>query len=120
MGGEYAVFVSDLFAGLGAVELRRMFGGHGLYHGGIIIGLVIGDELFLKTDEQTRPQFQAGGGTPFVYAGKGKPIVTSYWSPPAEALESAQDMLPWARLAHAAALRSAARKPAGRKRSKPA
>jgi len=117
MNDEYTVFLSDLFVGLGPVDLRRMFGGQGLYHQDIIIGLIIGDALFLKTDEQTRPQFQAAGGEPFVYTGKGKPVTTSYWSPPAEAFESAQDMLSWARLAWAAALRGAARKPAKPKRS---
>ena len=101
----------------GPVELRRMFGGQGLYHQDIIIGLIIGEALFLKTDEETRPRFEAGGGAPFIYTGKGKPVRTSYWSPPAEAFESAEDMLPWARLAWAAALRAAARKPAKRKRS---
>lgn len=116
MDNEYTVFLSDLFSGLGPVDLRRMFGGQGLYHQDIIIGLIIGDALFLKTDEQTRPQFQAAGGEPFVYTGKGKPVATSYWSPPAEAFESAQDMLPWARLAQAAALRGAARKPVRKKR----
>jgi DNA transformation protein len=114
MDNEYTVFLSDLFSGLGPVDLRRMFGGQGLYHQDIIIGLIIGEALFLKTDEQTRLQFQAAGGEPFVYTGKGKPVTTSYWSPPAEAFESAQDMLPWARLAQAAALRGAARKPAKR------
>lgn len=118
MNDEYAVFLSDLFSGLGPVDLRRMFGGKGLYHQDIIIGLIVGEALFLKTDEQTRPLFQAGGGAPFVYTGKGKPVTTSYWSPPVEAFESAEDMLPWARLAQAAALRSAARKPAKRKRSR--
>ncbi len=115
MADEYAVFLSDLFAGLGPVELRRMFGGQGLYHDDLIIGLIIGEALFLKTDEETRPLFQAGDGSPFVYTGKGKPVTTSYWSPPVEAFESAEDMLPWARLAQEAALRSAARKPAKRK-----
>ncbi|WP_368562299.1 TfoX/Sxy family protein [Pseudoxanthomonas sp. UTMC 1351] len=117
MDDEYTVFLSDLFSALGPVDLRRMFGGRGLYYQDIIIGLIIGEALFLKTDEQTRPQFQAAGGEPFVYTGKGKPITTSYWSPPAEAFESAQDMLPWAQLAWAAALRGAAKKPAKRKRS---
>lgn len=117
MSEDFHNFLSDLFAELGPVTLRRMFGGQGLYHDGIIIGLIIGEELFLKTDQETRPQFQAGGGAPFVYPGKDKLVTTSYWSPPAEALESAQDMLPWARRAYAAAQRSAARKPARRTRS---
>ena len=55
------------------------------------------------------------GGMPFVYDGKGKPITMSYWTVPGGAMDSPEAMLPWARLALAAALRSAASKPAKKK-----
>ena len=105
MGESFTSYLRDLFADLGPVSLRKMFGGQGLYHDGVIIGLVIGDELFLKTDAITRTAFEQAGGEPFTYQGKGKPVVMSYFSPPAEAMESAQSMKPWARLAWEAALR---------------
>ncbi len=105
MGKSFTSYLRDLFADLGPVSLRKMFGGQGLYHDGVIIGLVIGDELFLKTDAITRTAFEQAGGEPFTYQGKGKPVVMSYFSPPAEAMESAQSMKPWARLAWEAALR---------------
>lgn len=108
MSESFARYLRDLFAELGPVSLRKMFGGQGLYHEGVIIGLVIGDELFLKTDAITRSAFEQAGGEPFVYLGKGKPVVMSYLSPPAEAMESAQSMEPWARLAWEAALRKRA------------
>ena len=115
MGESFTSYLRELFAQLGPVTLRKMFGGQGLYHDGIIIGLVIGDELFLKTDAITRNAFEQAGGQPFTYQGKDKPVVTSYLSPPAEAMESAHAMQPWARLAWEAALR----KPAGVKPAKP-
>lgn len=105
MGESFTSYLRDLFAELGPVSLRKMFGGQGLYHDGVIIGLVIGDELFLKTDAITRGAFEQAGGEPFTYQGKGKPVVMSYFSPPAEAMESAQAMKPWAQLAWEAALR---------------
>lgn len=104
-GDSFSLYLRDLFCELGRVTLRRMFGGQGIYHDGIIIGLVIGEELFLKTDLVSRDAFAQAGGEPFTYLGKGKPVVMSYWAPPAEALESARSMLPWARLAYEAALR---------------
>ncbi len=116
MGESFASYLGDLFAELGPVSLRRMFGGQGLYHDGVIIGLVIGDELFLKTDAITRSAFEKAGGEPFTYQGKGKPVVMSYLSPPAEAMESAQAMEPWARLAWEAALRKRAGEKPGQKR----
>lgn len=119
MGESFTSYLRDLFTELGPVSLRKMFGGQGLYHDGVIIGLVIGDELFLKTDAVTRSAFEQAGGAPFTYQGKGKPVVMSYLSPPAEAMESAQSMAPWARLAfEAAARKRAGEKPAAKRRSK--
>ena len=108
MSESFASYLRDLFAELGPVSLRKMFGGQGLYHDGLIIGLVIGDELFLKTDAITRSAFEQAGGEPFTYRGKGKPVVMSYLSPPTEAMESAHSMKPWAQLAWEAALRKQA------------
>ncbi|MGH8026082.1 MAG: TfoX/Sxy family protein [Pseudoxanthomonas sp.] len=105
MSESFTSYLRDLFSELGPVVLRKMFGGQGLYHDGLIIGLVIGEELFLKTDAATVGAFEQAGGHPFVYQGKGKPVTMSYWLPPAEAMESSQAMHPWARLAYEAAVR---------------
>jgi DNA transformation protein and related proteins len=88
----------------GAVRARAMFGGHGLYVDDLFVAIVAFDRLFLKTDATTRPRFAAAGGEAFVYDGKGKPIEMSYWTVPAEAMESPALMAPWARLAMQAAL----------------
>lgn len=108
MADAFIAHLHDLFASLGEVKTRAMFGGHGLYVDGLIIGVLIDDVLYLKTDGQTRARFESAGGAPFTYAyghGRGAPATTSYWSPPDEAMESPQAMLPWARLAREAALR---------------
>lgn len=107
----------ELFAPLGKARARRMFGGQGLYVDELFIALIAEGQLYLKTHEATRQAFADAGGQPFVYAGsKHKPtVVMSYWTPPAEALESPALMMPWARRAMEAAL--AARKPAKSPRS---
>ena len=105
MSESFTSYLRDLFSELGPVTLRKMFGGQGLYHDGLIIGLVIGDELYLKTDAVSVDAFEQAGGHPFVYQGKGKPLTMSYWLPPAEAMESAQAMRPWAKLAYEASVR---------------
>lgn len=108
MADAFIAHLHDLFAPLGAVRTRAMFGGHGLYVDGLIIGVVIDDVLYLKTDAETRARFESAGGAPFTYAlgqGRKAPVATSYWSLPDEAMESPQAMLPWARLAREAALR---------------
>lgn len=108
--GTDVEWLHDLFEPFGAVTIRAMFGGHGIYRDGTIFAIAIDGELYLKIDDETRPHFEAAGSAPFVYASTGRPPITmSYWSVPAEALDSPQDLLPWARLAHAAALRKAKR-----------
>jgi DNA transformation protein and related proteins len=102
----------ELLAPLGAVRAKRMFGGHGLYVDELFVALVVFERLYLKVDAQTQPAFKAAGCEPFVYDGKNKPITVSYWTVPAEAMESPASMQPWARQAIEAALRARAAKPA--------
>lgn len=104
-----ADYLHDLFAEAGPIRLRPMFGGQGVYLDEWMIGLVMETALYLKTDALTEAAFRDGGGERFIYRGKPRTIATRYWSPPAEALESAAAMLPWAQRALAAAQRKAAR-----------
>ena len=115
MSTDFIAWLQELFADFGVVSARAMFGGHGLYHDGVMFAVAIGDGLYLKVDSQTRPLFEAEGCEPFVYRQTEKPLTMSYWSAPAAAMDSPQAMLPWARLAYAAALRKpAARTPRNR------
>jgi DNA transformation protein len=99
-----------------------MFGGHGIYLGDLMFGLVDDDEIFLKTDDETRPAFEGAGCRRWVYSGGGKKTETSYFRPPDAAHESPEDMEPWGRLALESARRaaSAKRAKARKKPGKPA
>ncbi len=102
----------ELLAVLGPIHSKRMFGGHGLYADDVFVAIISGDQLYLKTDAQTRPRFEAAGCAEFRYDRRSKDgsVTTAslgYYQPPEEALESAALMAPWARLAMEAALRSA-------------
>ncbi|HKX94135.1 MAG TPA: TfoX/Sxy family protein [Methylibium sp.] len=114
-GDDFATHCVELLLPLGAARAQRMFGGHGLYLGELMVGLIAQEQLYLKTDAQTLPQWQDAGGRPFVYEsrrdGTVKTTAMSYWTPPEEAIESPAAMLPWARLALEAALRAQAAKP---------
>lgn len=94
----------ELLAGVGRPRSRRMFGGHGLYVDDLFVAIVAGEQLFLKTTETTAPRFQAAGGRPFTYLRQGREATLGFWTVPAEAMESAALMAPWARLALQAAL----------------
>ena len=105
----FADHAVDLLSGLGPVDARRMFGGYGIYARGVMFALLDDDELFLKTDDETRDRFRAAGCRMWVY---GRMAETNYYRPPDEAHEDADAMLPWARLGLAAALRRRAAKDA--------
>ncbi len=106
----FVEFAVDLLSRLGPVRARAMFGGHGIYCGDLMIGLVDDDEVFLKTDAVTRPAFVAAGCRCWVYEDATRRMETGYFRPPDEAHESAEDMEPWGRLALEAARRAAAEK----------
>ena len=109
----------ELLSPLGRCTTRAMFGGHGVYLDGSIVGIVIDGALYLKVDGESEAAFRAAGSTPFTYTATARPIEMSYWSVPEEALESREAMRPWAQRALAAALRkeqARARKKVGTKR----
>lgn len=102
----FADHCAELLAPLGAVRVKRMFGGHGIYVDDVFIAIVQGDTLYLKTDTQSRPRFEAAGSREFTYRQQGATRSLGYWAAPVEAMDSPAGMRPWARLALEAALRA--------------
>jgi len=102
----------ELLSPLGAARARRMFGGHGLYVDDLFIAIVMDEQLYLKVDDGARDAFVRAGSVPFTYASRdGESMTMSYYTAPEAAMESPAEMLPWARLALAAALAARARLP---------
>ena len=115
-----AEFIHDLFQPFGAVSVRRMFGGAGLFADGVMFGLVSGGQIYLKVDATTVPCFEHEQCEPFEYSTKnGKRALTSYWRLPDRLYDDADELARWARRALAAARRGAAVKPeSGKRRTK--
>lgn len=107
MSEAFIAHLRDLASGFGALSARSMFGGHGIYHDGLMIALIADEAVYLKVDTQTAPHFRAAGCEPFVYTRQRKPIELSFWSVPESAMDSPQDMKHWLTLAYQAALRKA-------------
>lgn len=101
----------ELLEPTGSVRARRMFGGWGIDRDGVMFAVVIGGELGLKVDDANREQFQAAGSQPLVYRMRGRDLPMSFWRAPDAALDSAEAMAPWARLALQAATRKQAAGP---------
>lgn len=100
--------IADLFSGLGPVQVKKMFGGKGIYHNGVIVAVELRGELMLKADAETAPDFAAAGCTQWTYTGSrhGKLVAMPYWTAPDGALDDADAMTPWARKAYEAGLRA--------------
>lgn len=114
-------YVLELLAPLGSVSARPMFGGVGLFHNGMMFGLIARDELFLKVGDANRSAYEAAGEAPFSYETKhGLHTIGSYWRCPPELLDDAKKFQAWARQAVQAAAVAARSKPRARgKRSTP-
>jgi DNA transformation protein len=102
--------IRDLFRDFGPVDIRRMFGGVGVFVDGLMIALVTRDDvIYLKADTETIPSFENEGLAPFSYATKnGEHQLTSYWRMPDRLYDDPEELARWARDAHAVALRKAA------------
>jgi DNA transformation protein and related proteins len=115
--GNLAAYLLELLAPLGPVSARRMFGGVGLFHGGMMFGLIARDELFLKVSDANRPAYEEAGEAPFSYDTKhGVHTIPSYWRCPPELLDDVEAFQDWARQAVEAAVVASRRKNAPRKR----
>jgi DNA transformation protein and related proteins len=99
--------IEDMFAALGEVTIRRMFGGKGVYHHGLILAVEFHGEMLLKADAITGPEFEAAGARRWAYEGKaGKQVLMPYWSIPDDAYDDPEEMGRWVRLAYQAAVRA--------------
>jgi DNA transformation protein len=117
---EFIRYLRDQFRRWGPVEIRRMFGGHGIFRGGVMFALIHDETLFLRSDDANRAAFAAAGMGPFRYRRRGKLVDLAYHQAPPEAVEDSDVLGQWADLGFAAAQRRAEarlKKPAARKRT---
>ncbi len=103
---EFVEYLKEAFREFGPIHARKMFGGHGIYYEGVMIGLVADDTLYLKADRESAPKFVDNGLTQFKYPKGDKMVGMSYYLAPEEALEDPSEMREWAQIAHEAALRA--------------
>jgi DNA transformation protein len=115
---DFIPFVQELLEDWASVSARRMFGGYGLYHEGLMFAIVMEQRLYLKVDEVNRPEFEALGLAPFTYAMKGRDVALSYWAAPDAIFDEPSVAVRWARSAWDAALRGHLAKAQARERAK--
>ncbi|MDX3924869.1 MAG: TfoX/Sxy family protein [Shinella sp.] len=100
--------IEEMFEALGPITIRRMFGGKGIYHQGRILALEVDDEILLKADAESAPDFERAGCRQWAYHGKkaGAPVKMPYWTIPEEAFDDPDIMAEWVKRAYGAALRA--------------
>jgi DNA transformation protein len=109
-------YVKELFAGVGSVQIKRMFGGAGGYADGVMFLLLDGDTIHIKVDEALKVELRAEGSGPFEWTPQngpraGEKIDLGYWRLPESALDDPDEAAMWGRKALTIARAKAAAKP---------
>ena len=100
-------YVLEHLERFGGVTARRMFGGQGLFKGGLMFALIADGQLFFKVDDSNRADFEAVKSQPFTYDKKeGKTGNLSYWYVPDEIIEDPDELKGWAAKAYAVAVKA--------------
>ncbi len=99
-----AELAQDLFAGLGSIRIKRMFGGAGVYAGEVMFALIADDTIHIKADASLARALEAEGSGPFVWVPPrgpkaGQAIAMSYWRLPDAALDDPELACEWGRRA---------------------
>ena len=103
---DYVIYVIGQLASFGAVHARSMFGGFGLYRDGVIIGIIIDNETYFKTDKESEKHFLAHDSEPFSYHKDGKVIKMSYWKVSEQILENRDVLYDFAMRAYSVSIAS--------------
>lgn len=109
VSADYLNYVLEQLAGLAGVSSRRMFGGVGLYCDELFFGLIDNDVLYLRVNDDNRPEYTARGMPQFRPYADRPQLSMSYYEVPADVLEDAPQLVEWARRSVGAALAAAKR-----------
>ncbi|HEY3813111.1 MAG TPA: TfoX/Sxy family protein [Caulobacteraceae bacterium] len=108
--------LKDALAFLPGLEVKRMFGGAGVYSGGLMFGLADDDMLWIKADADNLPAFEAEGLPLFVYRTRdGEQMTLNYRQAPEAVFEDREAARRWCQLGIDAALRAKAKKTSKKK-----
>jgi DNA transformation protein len=115
-------YIRELFQHFRPVDVRRMFGGAGIFCDGLMFGLIFDGAIFLKIDDETIPDFEREGSQPFVYTRAKSPgrvgkHSLGYWRLPERLYDDPEELAVWAARSFAIAQR---KKAAGKPRPKKA
>jgi DNA transformation protein len=105
---EFTDYLNEVFELFGPIRARKMFGGYGIYHDGIMFGLVADDTLYLKVDGTIKDLFLERGLGAFQYEKNGRLVSMSYHLAPDEIFDDPEMAREWARRSFEVAFRARA------------
>jgi DNA transformation protein len=103
---DYVEYLKEVFDQFGPIQPRRMFGGYGIFHKGLMFALVADDTLYLKADETISQHFTELELEQFSYEKQGKAFKMSYYMAPEDIFDDPEEAKIWADRSYAAAVRS--------------
>jgi DNA transformation protein and related proteins len=107
---SYRAFIVDqLSRVVRQIRHRSMFGGVGIYAGDHFFALLADDTLYFKVDDSNRPDFERQGMGPFKPYGEAGESM-GYYEVPADLLDDADALRPWAERAIAVAASKSVRR----------
>ena len=120
ISAEYREYVRDLFSGLGPIDIKRMFGGAGVYLDDACFALILStEEILMRGDETLGPCYEDEGSEQWIYDGKNPkrgPVAMPYWRLPDSAQDDPDEAVEWARRSLVPAMQAAAEKRAAKAR----
>ena len=119
LSAEYREHILDLFAGVGPIRIKRMFGGAGVYLDDACFAIVFrSEEIMMRGDAEVGPKYEAEGSSQWIYENERRgPVAMPYWRLPDSAQDDPDEAAAWARLSLEPARKAATEKAAKKARS---
>lgn len=92
---QTTLYVKDQLSDFADVEMKKMFGGIGIFLDGIMFGMITAKEEFMmRVGEENIQDFKSKDSKPFHHEKKGKGM--PYWEVPVDVAEERTELKAWA------------------------
>ncbi len=95
VSASYREFVLEQLGAVVSVTSKSMFGGVGIYSGGLFFALMDDDTLYFKVDDSNRGDFESRGMGAFHPFGDERAM--GYFEVPADVIEDTDELEGWTR-----------------------
>lgn len=121
ISSDLVAYVKSQLVGLGTVQTCSIFGGVGIQIDNRLVAVVMGEHVYLHTDEGNRPDYLARGMGPLRPYPNAFNLTTDQYQCPADIVHDAEQLRAWAQRALQASIAAArAKQLAGIERSRKA